>query len=43
MNIALETGRIRLRTWHMEDLQDFYDYAKDPDVGPWAGWEPMGA
>ena len=38
MNIALETGRIRLRTWHMEDVQDFYDYAKDPDVGPWAGW-----
>lgn len=43
MNIALETGRIRLRTWHMEDLQDFYDYAKDPDVGPWAGWEPHGS
>lgn len=39
MNI-IETERLRLRPWRMEDLQDFYDYAKNPDVGPWAGWKP---
>lgn len=39
MNI-IETPRLRLRPWRMEDLQDFYDYAKNPDVGPWAGWKP---
>ena len=43
MNILLETGRLRLRTWRMDDLQDFYNYAKDPDVGPWAGWKPHGS
>ncbi|RKJ40329.1 GNAT family N-acetyltransferase [Acutalibacter sp. 1XD8-33] len=39
MNI-LETPRLRLRPWRMEDLEDFYAYAKNPDVGPWAGWKP---
>ena len=37
---SIETPRLRLRPWRMEDLQDFYDYAKNPDVGPWAGWKP---
>lgn len=37
---TIETKRLRLRPWRMEDLQDFYDYAKNPDVGPWAGWKP---
>ncbi|NBJ87982.1 GNAT family N-acetyltransferase [Acutalibacter sp. 1XD8-36] len=40
MNMILETERMRLRTWRMEDIQDMYVYAKDPDVGPWAGWKP---
>lgn len=36
----IETERLRLRPWRMEDLQDFYNYARNPDVGPWAGWKP---
>lgn len=40
MNIMIETARLRLRPWRMEDLEDFYAYAKDLDVGPWAGWKP---
>lgn len=39
MNI-IETQRLRLRPWRMEDLEDFYNYCKNPDVGPWAGWKP---
>ena len=39
MNI-LETPRLRLRPWRMEDLEDFYGYCKDPVVGPMAGWKP---
>lgn len=37
---TLETERLILRTWQTEDLDDFYEYAKNPNVGPWAGWEP---
>lgn len=40
---TIETERLRMRPWQMEDLQDFYTYAKDPDVGPWAGWKPHGS
>ena len=36
----IDTGRIILRRWSMSDLDDFYEYCKDPDVGPWAGWKP---
>jgi len=36
----IETQRLRLRPWRMDDLQDFYNYCKNPDVGPWAGWKP---
>lgn len=37
--VYLETERLYLRAWDSSDLEDFYDYAKDPDVGPRAGWE----
>lgn len=40
MDFFMETERLRLRPWRMEDLEDFYNYAKNPDVGPWAGWKP---
>lgn len=40
MSILTETPRLRLRPWRMEDLEDFYAYAQNPDVGPWAGWKP---
>ena len=34
----LETKRLILRPWHQEDAQSLYEYAKDPEVGPAAGW-----
>ncbi len=37
MNI-LETQRLILRPWREEDAADLYQYAKDPRVGPAAGW-----
>ena len=37
---TLETQRLFLRGWHTEDLEDFYEYCKNPHVGPAAGWEP---
>lgn len=36
--MTLETTRLILRPWREEDAQDLYQYAKDPDVGPPAGW-----
>lgn len=38
--VVLETERLLLRGWEIEDLEDFYEYAKDPEVGPSAGWPP---
>jgi len=37
---TLETSRLQLRDWKMTDLEDFYQYAKDPDTGIHAGWIP---
>ncbi|MDA3731232.1 GNAT family N-acetyltransferase [Niameybacter massiliensis] len=37
---VLETTRLVLRPWTLEDVEDLYDYAKDPRVGPNAGWPP---
>lgn len=37
---TLETERLILRTWNIDDLEDFYEYAKSPEVGPNAGWKP---
>ena len=37
---TIETERLILRKWQLEDLDDFYEYAKNPNVGPMAGWEP---
>ena len=38
--MRLETERLILRPWSEEDAQDLYVYAKDPQVGPIAGWPP---
>lgn len=35
-----ETERLILRRWKDSDAADLYQYAKDPDVGPIAGWPP---
>lgn len=36
----IETKRLILREWTLEDVEDLYDYAQDPRVGPCAGWPP---
>ena len=36
----LETKRLLLRPWQESDAENLYEYAKDPDVGPPAGWPP---
>lgn len=36
----LETKRLRLRPWEDADAETLYKYAKEPDVGPIAGWPP---
>ncbi len=36
----LETKRLILRRWADSDAENLYEYAKDPDVGPIAGWPP---
>jgi len=37
---VLETKRLILRPWKETDAESLYKYAKDPDVGPIAGWPP---
>ena len=32
------TERLILRTWKETDAESLYEYAKDPAVGPIAGW-----
>lgn len=34
----LETPRLFLRPWRLEDAEDMFEYACDPRVGPMAGW-----
>lgn len=36
----IETERLVLTPYTPEDARGFYEYAKDPDVGPRAGWKP---
>ena len=36
----LTTKRLILRPWREEDAENLFAYAKDPDVGPPAGWPP---
>ena len=36
----LETKRLLLRPWQESDAGTLYEYAKDPAVGPPAGWPP---
>ena len=40
MGIKLETERLILRRWKDSDAENLYQYAKDPEVGPIAGWPP---
>ncbi len=38
--MILETDRLILRHWTKTDAESLYEYAKDADVGPVAGWPP---
>lgn len=38
--MILETERLLLRPWEESDAESLYEYAKDPAVGPIAGWPP---
>ena len=38
--MILETKRLILRPWRESDAQSLYEYAKDPEIGPPAGWPP---
>ena len=40
MENMLKTERLILRKWKMTDAESLFEYAKDPDVGPIAGWPP---
>ena len=36
----LTTDRLILRPWQESDAEALYKYAKDPEIGPAAGWPP---
>lgn len=38
--VILKTERLILRAWTLDDLDDFYEYAKVDGVGQMAGWLP---
>ena len=38
--MKLETRRLILRPWRESDAESLYAFAKDPQVGPIAGWPP---
>ena len=37
---TIETERLVLRPWDEKDAEALYRWAKDPEVGPRAGWDP---
>ena len=39
--MTLTTERLLLRPWEITDAESLYEYAKDPDIGPPAGWPPI--
>lgn len=40
MTTRLETNRLTLRPWTEADAPALFRWARDPEVGPRAGWEP---
>lgn len=34
----METERLIIRRWTLDDAESLFEYAKDPEVGPVAGW-----
>jgi len=39
--MKLKGERILIRDYTFNDIDDFYEYASDPSVGPNAGWKPV--
>lgn len=37
---TMETERLILRPFTYTDSEDLYEYAKNPNIGPHAGWKP---
>ena len=37
--VVLKTERLLLRPWEISDAEELFKYAKDPAVGPIAGWQ----
>ncbi|NCB51133.1 MAG: N-acetyltransferase [Clostridia bacterium] len=37
---TIETERLLLRPWREDDAEALFEYAKDPRIGPMAGWPP---
>ncbi len=37
---TIETERLILRPWDVNDADALFEYAKNPNVGPKAGWKP---
>lgn len=40
LKAVLQTERLILRPWEDGDAEELFRYAKDPDIGPIAGWLP---
>ena len=40
LKAVLQTERLILRPWEDDDAEELFRYAKDPDIGPIAGWPP---
>ena len=38
--MKLTTERLILRPWREADAESLYQYAKNPEIGPIAGWPP---
>ena len=38
---VIETDRLLLRRFTLEDLDDYFEYAKMDEIGPNCGWEPI--
>lgn len=38
--MIMQTERLILRNIELTDVDDIFEYAKNPDVGPNAGWKP---
>ncbi|WP_404806392.1 GNAT family N-acetyltransferase, partial [Methanobrevibacter smithii] len=38
--MILKTQNLILRPWEIDDAEELYHHAKNPKIGPIAGWSP---